>query len=296
MRNRIAFLFFLLSAFFLYAQEEEYDVEEYIVPEDSPLVEYVYRQVYYGDIDTGILYKVEQYMSDAYTAESNVYLQIDYYCGNDYPVYYEMFFNNSSSAETGLSKRVDFVDLNDNLTLVEFHFINGTKVKVAPSDMELVTGYGIRRIGYYMDNYYTPAEELYDNPDDPDKIFNFEMPVYRGITAVEYSGEKEPVTDRDRKLISGYMSAHEFEDSGPLYNEKIKVNEYGNDYWICFQDSFWRNCSRENSLPFFTFISAEQSTARFLPRWVIPRLLRLTHPAILLNISGYGVLKKYYGV
>jgi hypothetical protein len=201
--------------------------EESVIKEGSSLYGVVDKKITYFS-ESNTIEKIELYLNENVSLKNGFYKQVvNYKDGKENS--YEMFQNNNTISNTGLIKRVEYVDDEDKVFKIELVFENNVKYELVQEQVDLVEKYPIYTLAYY--------ENVFKETEPQEGIFSIEAPIYSGMSSIIFTSEKKETTEKEIELIQGWQKAHKFEDYSKLFTYKVKVKENDSLYYMHIQES-----------------------------------------------------------
>jgi hypothetical protein len=195
-------------------------------PNDEEYKQFMKHTFFYNERNE--LIKVETYLSDIFSEEKGYFKQTEI-IKEGFAYSFEMIFTEKNTEITGIKKRIDYVDKNDNITYIEFTFDNSRKYKIDGKYIKVLDKFKISKMNKYLN--------IYNELQLEDKIFSIEAPIFSGMSNVENTNQIVKIDEKEKDLIKKWQQAHKLNDISEKYNNKIKVKENDKEYWVFIQDN-----------------------------------------------------------
>lgn len=213
-----------------------------VIPEPgSKNAELVTKQDVVTD-STGKVIRIINYLRDDFARKNGFNIQIDEYSPYGYPSSFTMLFTKEHQSVTGFTKRVDFVNQQDELLRADFYIDESIAFTASKDDIKAFERYPPHRMGQYFEENH--SDSLKENE------YSIESPVFGGTTFATYRNAMKDIGPHEKYLIAAWSKMHSSAGFIPLYNKEILVKERGKEYWVCFQDELLKYLSTDLDMTF----------------------------------------------
>ena len=172
------------------------------------------------------LVSISYYLSPGQQKETGIYIQEEEQTNNG--MKYSMIFTDEYSHESGIDKLVEYCDINDEVTGLEYH--KDGKLLFREEDNDKLTRFPFHTIAFIDKMMELDTVEL-------DKtVYTYSQKYDSARSIVKFTGETADMDETDRDFLGAYLSARDAAEMAGLYHRKVKVEENGRQYYILFQD------------------------------------------------------------
>jgi hypothetical protein len=178
--------------------------------------------------EENIIERIELILTDEASRKNGFTKQIVYFKDGKESAY-EMLQNNEIQNNTGVLKRIEYIDLEDKVVQIDLVFENDVKYILKEKLVSLVEKFPVYTLAYY--------KRIFEETDPQEGVFSIEGPIYSGMANIVFTNEKKEITEKEKELIRGWQKAHHLDDYSNLFTYKILINESDMHTFMLIQDS-----------------------------------------------------------